>query len=89
LITHFSRKRIIRRKDQNVKCQKSDFGVTTDAGETFRLSVFLRNGDDVYLTYFTSDRGLEALGTLWSLLDVTPYGRQETWEDSPAGGLIR
>jgi predicted dithiol-disulfide oxidoreductase (DUF899 family) len=62
-----------------------DFGVTTEAGENFRLSVFLRDGNDVYLTYFTSDRGLEALGTLWSLLDVTPYGRQEAWEDSPAG----
>lgn len=63
----------------------ADFGVTTDAGETFRLSVFLRDGDEIYLTYFASDRGLEALGTVWSLLDVTPYGRRETWEDSPAG----
>jgi len=63
----------------------TDFGVTTDAGETFRLSVFLRNSDDIYQTYFTTGRGLEALGTVWSLLDVTPYGRQEAWEDSPAG----
>ena len=63
----------------------ADFGVTTEAGETFRLSVFLHNGDDIYLTYFVSDRGLETLGTVWSLLDVTPYGRQEQWEESPAG----
>ena len=54
-------------------------------GEDFGLSVFLREGDDVFRTYFTSRRGVEALGTVWSLLDVTPYGRQEEWEDSPEG----
>jgi predicted dithiol-disulfide oxidoreductase (DUF899 family) len=62
-----------------------DFGVTTDRGETFGLSVFLRGGDDVYRTYFTNRRGVEALGSVWSFLDLTPLGRQETWEDSPAG----
>jgi predicted dithiol-disulfide oxidoreductase (DUF899 family) len=62
-----------------------DFGVTTDRGETFGLSVFLRAGDDVYRTYFTNRRGVEALGSVWSFLDLTPLGRQETWEDSPAG----
>jgi predicted dithiol-disulfide oxidoreductase (DUF899 family) len=62
-----------------------DFGVTTDEGETFGLSVFLRIGDEAYHTYFTDGRGVEALGTIWMLLDVTPLGRQETWEDSPAG----
>jgi predicted dithiol-disulfide oxidoreductase (DUF899 family) len=62
-----------------------DFGVTTDKGETFGLSVFLRDGDDVYRTYFTNRRGIEALGSVWSFLDLTPLGRQETWEDSPAG----
>src|SRR5919106_1057668 len=63
----------------------TDFGVTTDAGETFGLSVFLREGDDVYHTYFTSGRGVEALGSVWTFLDLTPLGRQEDWEDSPAG----
>ena len=62
-----------------------DFGVTTDHGEIFGLSVFLRDGDDVYRSYFTSGRGIETLGPLWSFLDVTPFGRQETWEDSPEG----
>jgi predicted dithiol-disulfide oxidoreductase (DUF899 family) len=28
---------------------------------------------------------VEALGSVWSFLDLTPLGRQETWEDSPAG----
>jgi predicted dithiol-disulfide oxidoreductase (DUF899 family) len=54
-------------------------------GEMFGLSVFLRDGDDVYRTYFTGSRGVEALGSVWTLLDLTPLGRQETWEDSPDG----
>jgi predicted dithiol-disulfide oxidoreductase (DUF899 family) len=62
-----------------------DFGLTTDAGETFGLSVFLRDGDNVYRTYFTTRRGVEALGSNWSFLDLTPLGRQESWEDSPPG----
>jgi len=62
-----------------------DFGVTTDQGETFGLSVFLQDGDSVYRSYFTSGRGVEALGSVWTLLDLTPLGRQEDWEDSPPG----
>jgi predicted dithiol-disulfide oxidoreductase (DUF899 family) len=62
-----------------------DFGRTTAKGERFGLSVFLRDGDAVYRSYFTTDRGIEPLGNLWSLLDLTPLGRQEAWEDSPAG----
>ncbi len=56
-----------------------------EAGKGFGLSVFLRDGDDVYRTYFTRGRGVEALGTSWELLDLTPLGRQETWEDAPEG----
>ena len=62
-----------------------DFGVTRDDGEIFGLSVFLRDGDRVLRTYFTSGRGVEALGSVWTFLDLTPLGRQEEWEDSPAG----
>ena len=54
-------------------------------GEMFGLSVFLRDGDEIYRTYFTSNRGVEALGPVWTLLDLTPLGRQESWEDSPEG----
>ena len=54
-----------------------------DAG--FQLSVFLRDGDDVYLTYTTSARGVDRIVFANSILDLTPYGRQEDWEDSPAG----
>jgi predicted dithiol-disulfide oxidoreductase (DUF899 family) len=62
-----------------------DMGATNDQGEVPGLSVFLRDGDKVFRTYFVSARGLECVGTVWSLLDLTPYGRQENWEDSPAG----
>jgi predicted dithiol-disulfide oxidoreductase (DUF899 family) len=62
-----------------------DFGVTTDRGETFGLSVFIRGGERVYRSYFTSGRGAEALGSVWTFLDLTPRGRQEDWEDSPEG----
>jgi predicted dithiol-disulfide oxidoreductase (DUF899 family) len=62
-----------------------DFGITTAEGEGFGLSVFLRDGKKVYRTYFTDGRGVEALGNVWTFLDLTPFGRQETWEDSPAG----
>jgi predicted dithiol-disulfide oxidoreductase (DUF899 family) len=54
-------------------------------GESFGLSVFFRDGDEIYRTYFTNGRGVEALGSVWTFLDLTPLGRQETWEDSPQG----
>jgi predicted dithiol-disulfide oxidoreductase (DUF899 family) len=63
----------------------ADFGVTSDEGEYFGLSVFLRNGDSIFRTYHTDGRGIEALGSVWTFLDLTPFGRQETWEDTPAG----
>jgi predicted dithiol-disulfide oxidoreductase (DUF899 family) len=63
----------------------ADFGITSEQGEGFGLSVFLRADDDVYRTYFTNRRGVEALGSVWTFLDLTPLGRQEDWEDSPEG----
>ncbi len=63
----------------------ADFGLSTEEGETFGLSVFLCDGDVVYHTYFTTARALEAVDTNFTLLDWTPFGRQEIWEDSPPG----
>ena len=54
-------------------------------GELFGLSVFIRDGGEIHRTYFTTRRGVEALGPVWTLLDLTPLGRQEDWEDSPEG----
>ncbi len=48
-------------------------------------NVFFRDGDKVFRTYFINNRGDEAMGTVWSYLDITSLGRQETWEDSPEG----
>lgn len=62
-----------------------DFGMTTDKGETHGMSVFLRDGERVFRTYFTSQRGTETIGNTWGFLDITPFGRQEKWEDTPEG----
>ena len=58
---------------------------TYQDGEMFGLNAFLRDGDEIYRTYFTTNRGLEVIGPVWSFLDRSPLGRQETWEDSPEG----
>ncbi|MEU8200512.1 DUF899 domain-containing protein [Streptosporangium sp. NPDC049046] len=63
----------------------NDFNDDMGAGDGFALNVFLRDGDTVYRTYLTTGRGVERLGSGWTFLDLTPFGRQETWEDSPEG----
>lgn len=55
------------------------------SGEAHGLSVFFRLNDDVYHTYSSYARGVEGVTDAYSLLDTTPYGRQEDWEDSPPG----
>ena len=49
------------------------------------LSVFFRLDDAAFHTYSAYARGTEGLTDAYSLLDTTPYGRQQDWEDSPAG----
>ena len=51
----------------------------------FHLVCYLRQGSNVYETYWTNGRGVEAMDNSYNLLDLTVYGRQETWEDSPKG----
>src|SRR4029450_6045256 len=70
-----------------------DFGVGPETpqegvyqdGESFGLSVFIRDDDSVFRTYFTTHRGVEALGSVWSPLALPPLGRQGEGEASPAG----
>lgn len=62
-----------------------DFGATKDFGESHGVSVFFRHEDDIYQTYHSSNRGVEHLGSHWTYLDLTPFGRQEDWENSPEG----
>ncbi|MFT2016202.1 DUF899 family protein [Streptomyces sp. 796.1] len=50
----------------------------------FLLACYLRDGDRVYETYWTTGRGVEVMSPTYHLLDLTAHGRQETWEDSPA-----
>jgi predicted dithiol-disulfide oxidoreductase (DUF899 family) len=58
-----------------------DFGVD----EWHGTNVFLNLDGEITRTYFVDGRGDEALGSTWSYLDLTPFGRQEEWEDSPEG----
>lgn len=46
---------------------------------------YLRQGAKVFETYWTTRRGVEAMDNSYRLLDLTVYGRQEAWEDSPSG----
>ena len=54
-------------------------------GEDHGLSVFFRADGDVFHTYSVYARGTEGLTDAYSLLDTTPYGRQEDFEDAPPG----
>jgi predicted dithiol-disulfide oxidoreductase (DUF899 family) len=62
-----------------------DFGTTVDDEEIHSVSVFLRDGGRVFHTWQTFNRGEEPFMVVFDLLDLTPYGRQEIWEDSPEG----
>ena len=68
-----------------VSSRGNGFSDAIGAGNLFGLAVFLRDGDDVYLTYSTTDRGVDRLLFSNNILDLTPFGRQEDWEDSPPG----
>ena len=46
---------------------------------------YLRDGGRVFETYWTTGRGNETMGSSYAMLDLTVYGRQESWEDSPEG----
>jgi predicted dithiol-disulfide oxidoreductase (DUF899 family) len=59
----------------------TDFGVSEWHGH----NAFIRQGEQIFRTYFVNGRGDEAMGTVWSYLDMTALGRQEIWEDSPEG----
>jgi predicted dithiol-disulfide oxidoreductase (DUF899 family) len=49
------------------------------------LICYLRQGSDVFETYWTTRRGVEAMDNNYRLLDMTVYGRQQSWEQSPPG----
>jgi len=51
----------------------------------FHLVCYVRDGDRAFETYWTKRRGAEAMDYSYALMDLTVYGRQEAWEDSPPG----
>jgi predicted dithiol-disulfide oxidoreductase (DUF899 family) len=51
----------------------------------FYLVCYLREGDRVFETYWTTRRGVESLDNSHAMMDLTAFGRQEVWEDSPEG----
>ena len=53
---------------------------------TMHIVCYVRDGDRVFETYWTTGRGVEVTDYSYALMDLTAYGRQESWEDSPAGG---
>jgi len=60
----------------------ADFGVD----EWFGLNVFMRDGDDVYRTYFLQHgEAVQQIGSVWSMMSLTPYGGQSDDEDAPEG----
>jgi predicted dithiol-disulfide oxidoreductase (DUF899 family) len=59
----------------------ADFGVDQWHGH----NAFIHDDDKIYRTYFINGRGDEAMGTVWSYLDMAPLGRQEKWAASPEG----
>ena len=59
----------------------NDFGVR----EWHGTNAFIRDGGQVFRTYFLNNRGDEPMGGTWAYLDITALGRQEEWEDSPEG----
>jgi predicted dithiol-disulfide oxidoreductase (DUF899 family) len=68
-----------------VSSHGTSFAEDTGAGAGFLLSMFLREDDAIYRTYSTTRRGVDRLLFANNIKDLAVYGRQEEWEDSPAG----
>ena len=68
-----------------VSSRGTTFSQDCGADGGFMLSMFLRDGDDIYRTYNTTSRGVDRLLFVNNMLDLAPYGRQQDWEDSPPG----
>jgi predicted dithiol-disulfide oxidoreductase (DUF899 family) len=62
-----------------------DFSADHGVDQYWGVNVFLRDGDEVYRSYYANGRASEDLASVWGLLDITPFGRQEEWQDAPEG----
>ena len=63
----------------------TSFSDDSVVGGGFLLNALLRDGDEVYRTYTTGSRGVDRLMFVNNIQDLSVYGRQEDWEDSPEG----
>ena len=63
----------------------TSFSDDCGAGPGFLLSAFMRDGDEVYRSYSTTSRGVDRVLFVNNIQDLTCFGRQEDWEDSPEG----
>lgn len=68
-----------------VSSHGTSFAADCGADDGFMLSLFLRDGADVYRTYSTTARGVDRVMFIHNILDLSVYGRQQDWEDSPPG----
>jgi len=68
-----------------VSSRGTPFADDCGAGGGFALSMFLRDGDEIYRTYSTTARGVDRILFTHNILDLSAFGRQEDWEDSPPG----
>jgi predicted dithiol-disulfide oxidoreductase (DUF899 family) len=62
-----------------------DFSADFNVPEYWGVNVLLRDGDQIYRSYYTTGRAAEDLTSVWGLLDITPFERQEEWQDAPDG----
>jgi predicted dithiol-disulfide oxidoreductase (DUF899 family) len=68
-----------------VSSHGTTFADDCGAGGGFMLSMFLRDGDEVFRTYGTTSRGVDRVLFSNNIKDLSVYGREEDWEDSPDG----
>jgi len=68
-----------------VSSRGTSFADDCGAGGGFALSMFLRDGEEIYRTYSTTARGVDRVMFVHNIMDLSAYGRQEDWEDSPPG----
>lgn len=66
-----------------------DFGVSSGDDESPGISIFYREGKDVFQTYFTTGRGIEVLNPTYGILDLVPKGRDEAGLEWPMAWVKR
>jgi predicted dithiol-disulfide oxidoreductase (DUF899 family) len=76
--------------DEELKAQKAEYNYRLEPSaitEGPGISVFLKDGSQIYHTYSTYARGLDMLNVAYHYMDLVPKGRDEG--DSGATGWVR